>query len=466
MIAAAVNALGTPEQLAAERLAARTVNSLVVRLMKRVLGASFLASARRHYSSIKGPDAENVARLEQAVDEYTMAAAFQRQLLNPFDPTVVMQVAPPHVWYGLRVSGSRIGYDNPDTIYRFMPVNASSVYRITGKFVGEPPAELTLSVLTGSKGTTASVLRGGDLATSADGSFVITVSNDAPTDRNSNHLQIPNDSTLIAVRDTLSDWCSQVPVRLSILRISGPPNSLFSQVGGFVLPRIGAAVTGSPALAQLVSSIPPLPAIPKCLAALQAAAVMAMGIQMEANYMSVATTDPDTGQRRQTNQLGAPTTNAGFLATARQSSGYFQLRDDEALVVTIDPASAHVFVLPVTDDWSISQNFWDTPSSLNMSQSVPNSDGTFTLVVSPTDPGVANWVATGGLHQGTICLRFQGLDPAASEEPSVSTQVVSLDQLPNVLPETTAYVNGEQRVQQLVTRKAGYNKRFAPYPQP
>ena len=45
-----------------------------------------------------------------------------------------MQVAPPHTWYGQTVGGSRILYDNPDTIYRFMGVNKTSRYVITGKF--------------------------------------------------------------------------------------------------------------------------------------------------------------------------------------------------------------------------------------------------------------------------------------------------------------------------------------------
>ena len=45
-----------------------------------------------------------------------------------------MQVAPPHTWYGQTVGGSRILYDNPDTVYRFMAVNKTSTYVIKGKF--------------------------------------------------------------------------------------------------------------------------------------------------------------------------------------------------------------------------------------------------------------------------------------------------------------------------------------------
>jgi len=434
--------------------------------MKLVLEAAFMATARTQYASIGGPDAANTAALGDAVSEYAMAAAFQQQLFNPFDPAFVMQVAPPHTWYGQTVGGSRIGFDNPDTIYRFTPVNATSNYVITGRFVGTAPAALSFSVVAGnSGGATSSVLSGNNLDVGADGSFVINVGRDAPAAGQRNYLQIPNDATLIAVRDTLTDWNSQTPVALSIQRVSGPPNSLFSQLGGFILPGIGPAVTGNPFLTQLVSLIPPLPSLPPFVRGLQTAYVMARGIQMEADYIKVATQDPVTGSPQPVNQLSAPVSNTGFLAVAQQSSGYFQLANDQALVVTLDPGTAKYFVLPVTNDWTISQNYWDQQSSLNVSQAVANPDGTYTFVVSPTDPGVANWVSTGGLNQGTISLRLQGLDPNSPDKPSVTTDVVSLDQLAATLPPTTVYVTEEQRAAQLAARKAGYDRRFAPYSQ-
>jgi hypothetical protein len=67
-----------------------------------------------------------------------MAAAFQQQLLNPMAPTVVTQVAPPHTRYGMDVSGSRILYDNPDTIYRFMGVN--DIVGVSSGSVARPTA--------------------------------------------------------------------------------------------------------------------------------------------------------------------------------------------------------------------------------------------------------------------------------------------------------------------------------------
>jgi len=461
----AVSPLGTPEQLAAEQRAAQTVNTLPVQLMKLVLQFGWRSTAQQQFNLVGGPDQENLDALNEAVDEYAMGAAFQQQLLNPMTPTAVMQVAPPHTWYGQDVSGSRILYDNPDTIYRFMAVNKTSTYVITGQFTGDDPAETTFSVLTGLSGNTASVLNGKDLVRNPDGSFTITVSG-SPTGPGPNHIQITDDTTLIAVRNTLSDWNNQDPMSLSIERVSGPPNSLFAQLGGFAIPFIGPTVTKNPLLTTLVSLIPPLPDTPPLLRGTVTAVIMALGLQMEAKYIKVATIDPTTGERRQPNVFTNPTRNAEFLATQMQSAGYFQLDDDQALVLTINPGDAGYFVVPVTNDWTITDNYWDQQTSLNISQAEKNPDGTYTIVVSPQDPEIWNWVSTGGLNQGTISIRFQDIDPEATNLPTVSSQVVSLDQLASVLPAGTVPATPQDRLDQIALRKSGFNNRFAPYPQP
>jgi hypothetical protein len=253
---------------------------------------------------------------------------------------------------------------------------------------------------------------------------------------------------------------------LSIERISGPPNSMFSQLGGFVIPVIGPLVTNSPLLTSLVSLVPALPNMPPILRGIETAVVMALGLSMENQYISVATTDPTTGERRVPNVLSTPSRNAQFLATQLQSAGYFQLADDQALVVTIDPGNAGYFVVPITNDWTITGDYWNQQSTLNSSQAIPNPDGTYTLVISPTDPGVANWISTGGLNQGTISIRFQDLDQNKLNTPTVKSQVIPLSNLRGVLPTATVYVGFDQRADQIALRHAGFDRRFAPYPQP
>lgn len=467
----AVSPLGTPEQIEVEKTAQRTQKTLPVAVSKAVLRTAWRATAAKQYSLIGGPDKANLAALGQAVDEWAMASAFQVQILDSNQPTIVTQVAPPHQWYGQNVDGSRILYDNPDTIYRFTGVNYASRYVITGRLPENDP-QASFSVLTGTTGTTSAVLEADKLELGPDRTFVITVSGDPALPGQKNHLQITPDTTLIAIRDTLADWNIEEPMTLAIQRTAGPPNSLFAQFGGFALPGIGPAVAKSPALTKLVSVIPPLPATPPPVRGLLASVLMLRGLSEEADYIQVATVDAATGERRQPNVFTDPTRNASFLATQLQSAGYFNLADDESLVLTIRPNNAGYFSAPVTNDWTITGNYADQQTSLNNAQAKRNPDGSYTLVVSPNEPvlgdgtSVWNWISTGGLNQGTMAIRFQRIDGADPHQPTVTSQVIKTADLASVLPNGTVYVTAAERTAQLTSRKAGFNRRFAPYPQP
>ena len=460
-----VSPLGTPVQISRERIAMNTAATLPVKLMKFVLRQGFLAAANQQFALVDGPDAANLQALDNAVDEYALASAFSQQILNPMDPAVVTQVAAPHSWYGLDVGGSRLLYDNPDTIYRFIPVNKTSEYVLTGRIFEGIPADTTFSVLEGTSGITSSILTLDDLDVGPDGSFVITVSGEAATPGQKNHLVLTSSSTLIAARNTLGDWVAEEPMELEVHRVSGPPNSLFAQLGGFVL--FGSLVNDNPLLASLASLIPPLAIAeaPLVRGTFTALLMIARGANQEAKYMALATTDPN-GQLRPPNVMTEPASNAEFLANQLQSNGYFQLDDDEALVLTIDPASAGFFNVPVYNDWTITDDYWNQQTSLNIDQAEVNPDGTYTLVVSPTDPGVFNWVSTGGLNQGIISMRFQNVSDPEQDRPTVRSEVFTINQLQAELPDTTVYVTAGERQAQLAARKLGYNKRYAPYPQP
>ena len=122
----------------------------------------------------------------------------------------------------------------------------------------------------------------------------------------------------------------------------------------------------------------------------------------------------------------------------------------------------------MTNDWTITDNYWDQPTSLNNAQAVPDEvDGTnYTIVISNSDPNVKNWVSTGGLNPGTASIRFQDL---GNGSPTVSSKVVKLSELddPGVLP-PGAFIPADQpnyRADQIAARKAGFNNRFAPFPQ-
>ena len=175
-----------------------------------------------------------------------------------------------------------------------------------------------------------------------------------------------------------------------------------------------------------------------------------------------------------TSSLPIATGGSQTLATQFQSVGNFQLADDQAIVITVNPGRAGYFVVPVTNDWAITGDYWNQQTSLNNGQATANADGSYTIVISPTDPGVENWVSTAGVNQGTIFLRFQALgeattvtDPVTGQtvvtnNPSFITEVMTLDELHTVMPPT---FTPAQREAQLAKRKAGYDARYAPFSQ-
>ena len=254
------------------------------------------------------------------------------------------------------------------------------------------------------------------------------------------------------------------------MRKSGPPDSLFAQLGGFAIPLIGPGGDRQPGLDAAGVDHP--------AAGRPAAATAGRGDVRHHGPRPVDGTRlhqggdgrSRTGERRPPNEFTNPTSNAAFLDTQLQSAGYFQLEDDDALVVTIDPGDAGYFVVPVTNDWTITENYWDQQTSLNnaSNQAKPNADGTYTVVISKNDPGVDNWVSTGGLNQGTVSIRFQDL---GDEAPMVSSKVVKIENLrdPDVLPADTVFIEPEDlaayRAAQIATRQEGFNNRFAPFPQ-
>lgn len=463
--AATTGPLGTADQVAAEKLAEQVVNTPLVQLAKALVKSAWLAEAQKQFALVGGPDQRNIDRLDQAVDEYARLAVFEQQSLNPNDPKVLEIVAPPHTWYGETFAGSRNQYDNPDTVYRLIGVNSESSYVISGRFEGGMPVDTSLSVIAGLSGETVALLSGNDIQVAPDGTFTITADSSPAAPGQANHIQLPANAQAIVARNTLSDWDTQAPMSLAVERVSGPRDSAFTQIGALQIPLVGPLLqTLGDALADVgIARAPSQPSMGVVIA--ETALLTALGALFVPNYMAVATTDPATGELYQPNELSAPASNLSFLATQKQSAGYFQLADDEALVLTVDPADAGYFVVPVTDVWTTTNNYWDEQTSLNNAQAVANPDGTYTFVVSPTDPGVANWVSTGGLNQGTMSIRFQALDPNSTTNPTVDSHVVGLDQLSTVLPATTQYVTSQEREAQIAERRSSFDARFAPYPQ-
>jgi len=101
------------------------------------------------------------------------------------------------------------------------------------------------------------------------------------------------------------------------------------------------------------------------------------------------------------------------------SSGNWDLAPDEALVMegTIPPSRFTNVVL-----WNVHMGTIDyrtRRTALSQAQIVPEADGSYRIVISAQDPGVPNWLDTGGHRRGTIFWRFL-LPEAQPETPRCS----------------------------------------------
>ena len=78
------------------------------------------------------------------------------------------------------------------------------------------------------------------------------------------------------------------------------------------------------------------------------------------------------------------------------SIGHFVLGDDEAFVVTLDPAGARYVGFELSDAWATPLEFVHHTASLANGQTKPSPDGTITYVTAAKDPGVFNWLDAQG----------------------------------------------------------------------
>jgi hypothetical protein len=110
----------------------------------------------------------------------------------------------------------------------------------------------------------------------------------------------------------------------------------------------------------------------------------------------------------------------------------------------------------------IGMEYISATGCINHAQAARNDDGTYTLVISPVDPGVHNWVDTEHLNSGEMLIRWQALPhPPKEENPSIAkSRLVKLAQLGGVLPPGTRMVDVRERRRQIDERERAFTRRI------
>ena len=145
------------------------------------------------------------------------------------------------------------------------------------------------------------------------------------------------------------------------------------------------------------------------------------------------------------------------LVTQAYSMAHFRLREDQALLIRMTMGSAGYAIIPATNYWGGIGDFLNHRTCISSPHALPNPDGSFTYVVARTDPGVANWVDTDGLDEGTLCARWTAFRQDGGPMPTLEARLVTLAELDAALPPGTPRYDAAARQARIARHASDYS---------
>jgi hypothetical protein len=355
-----------------------------------------------------GGAAEGVRHLARQV-----ALALEEQLehADPGHPSFHRYEAPWSQW----------GAPNPDNVYVRTAIDPQGTYRVWGAVDGV--REVLVSLVEGDMHLDEygvwSERSLAELEVAADGTLELVVS---PDPHPGNWLPTAPKARMLMIRQYQCDWEQDAVATFHIERVD---------------------TRGEPA-------DPPAPG--DVAAALERAATwVERSLRYWSAYASRGTGAPP-------NVVGPPRTPPGGAPHIAYGAGRWSLAADEALVVTTDVPDADYWNWAAHSDHRFdSGDFASRSTSVNHVQAHRDADGRLRLVVAAADPGVPNWIDTGGRPTGTLAYRLIG----ARSKPVPSAEVVPLAHVRDHLPADHPAIDGATRRDQLARRRVAVLARYA-----
>lgn len=312
------------------------------------------------------------------------------------------------------------GAPNHDTIYAFAPVDPGGVYRISG----EKGSEDISSFMQRRDGPNNGRLHGTpmgeidvpDLAADEQGRFSFILSPERPRDHDGAWFALHPETTGVVTRHVTST-AGQRDGTWAIERLDRGPAPVRLEEETILETMRHAASFAAKLSAFLVNHV--------------------KGLR-------------DHGLNRL-----APTRypNHGGLMNQLYFQGAYAVADDEALIIESEiPETVHYWSVQLLDPFFAGIDAVPHQSSLNGSQIRVDADGRARLVIAARDPGVANWLDTGGWREGTLIWRWH----TASAYPEPTIRKIRFADVLAELPEGTPRVDPQ-------ARKAAQNARVVHY---
>jgi len=389
-----------------------------------------LAAAMRYFTRAVDDAREAVERHPYYADPAERAAGalyFSSMLLRRIEVELLQD--PDFPWFSSIDHRVREGGDNPDQRYLSSPIRGGAKYRIWGRRGGE--RRIDFQIYAGlpyvpNGGRSVSGLTMEDIRFHPDGTFEVYISPDKGAE---NRLATASDATSVLVRQTFGPWDERPPGEIHIDRVGFEGKPKPSATPDQVAERFWRAAK---ALRAIV-----------------------------ANW-------PDFVRRRYVERLPANTLSKpadavalGGLPGRWYSDAWFELEDDEALILTCWPIPGDYQGIHLTDRWFSSLEYGNRQTSLNGEQSWTSPDGAYRIVISASDPGIQNWLDTTGLRRGVILMRFDGMGVEPFPQAKYPRlEKVKLAELWRHLPSSTPRVMAAEREKTLAARRRAIQSRY------
>jgi hypothetical protein len=355
---------------------------------------------------------------DSAIDGWVTNYLFKAAAIDPASPRLVRNFMPAYRWNGGDVPDARMGGDNPDNCYRLAGIAPDGRYRISGRILDTQPAHVSFTLVENwGTSVTVQTLELPGIAVDEAGRFAITI-DATPAEGRPNHLQTMPRTKFLFVRDSMMDWSCETPLQLDIERLdSAPARSLEERL--------------DEGLRRMCEDVP-----------------------LYYWFFRLSAGKP-------VNTMVQPVRVAGYggLITQASSLGRLHLEEDQAAIVRFDPAGARYNSFQMAMWWYRSIDAHRIQSGLTAAQANPNADGTISLVVSAHDPGIANWVDTGGLKDLLPMIRWQGIPAAPPREgPRHWLEVVPVAQIERHLPEARR-IDAAEHAARIAQRRRDWDRR-------
>lgn len=329
-----------------------------------------------------------------------------RQAFDHADPDVPKWIAFPD-------SLGRWGAENPDNRYLRAVLNPARSYRVYGNCGGCPNIlfELSEGYMQLGKLKSFATMSMKDFKVAPNGDIDIVVSAEPQP---GNWLPLHAEAAHLTIREYYCDWNTDAPAWFMIEPLDTAGTA----------PRGGTAADVSRQLADA-----------------------ALWIKATAEYWTEWVDELE--RQSQQGVFNQAQFYAGGAKDILYGNNFYELEADEVLLIEGEPPQALYWQFALINNAFVAQDYTNRQASLNGHQLHIDSDGRFRIVIAHRDPGVPNWLDTGGRERGMLQFRWVW----TQNNPQLRASRVNIAALKTLLPADTPAVDAAQRRQTIARRQ-------------